>query len=136
MRRTKLVQKRHGRELPAALAEIRFEAIDNGPIHDPALRNAGVRIRRNRRQDHQGPCAEAVLESEVSGRRAGVGWSLDLMHAADHRETTPKDRRRGSPEPLSWLPFRFTMSAVASPVLRFLRDDPVDFPSLHTGQTG
>lgn len=67
MRRTKLVQKRDGRELPVALAKIRFEAIENGPIHDPALRNAGVRFRRNRRQDHQEPYAEAVLESEVSG---------------------------------------------------------------------
>lgn len=75
------------------------------------------------------------LESAMSGRRAGVDWSLDLMRAADRRETTSQGMRCGPPEPLSWMLFRFTMSAVASPVFRFLRDVPVDFPPPHK-QTG
>lgn len=112
MRLAKLIQKRDGQELRVALAKIFFESMDDGPIHKPALRNAGVRFvgrRRNRRQDRQGPYAEA-------GDVVGVDWSLELMRAADRRETSPKDRHRGPPEPLSWLPFRFTMSAVGSPV--------------------
>lgn len=44
MRRTELVQKGDGQDLPLALAKIRFESMSNGPIHDPALRNAGVRF--------------------------------------------------------------------------------------------
>lgn len=35
-------------------------------------------------------------ESAMSGGGAGVGWSLDLMRAADRRETSPKDRRSWS----------------------------------------
>lgn len=44
VRLTKLDQNGDGQELPVALAKVRFESRDNGPIHDPALRNAGVRF--------------------------------------------------------------------------------------------
>lgn len=44
MRLTRLDQNRDGQELPVALAKVRFESTGNGPIHDSALRNTGVRF--------------------------------------------------------------------------------------------
>lgn len=80
MRPTKLVPMGDGVEFADALAKIGFEPLGNGPIHDPALRNAGVRFVwrcRNPRQDGLAPCAEADQQREERVvrrmRRAWVG---------------------------------------------------------------
>lgn len=91
MRRTKLAQKRHGQELPVALAKVRFESLDKWADSRPSPTEhwrevcrgvvaIGAKIIKD---------VPRQLKGAMSGGWAGVRWSLDLMRAADRRETTP-----------------------------------------------
>lgn len=73
-----------------APAKVCFEPMGNGSIHDPALRNTGVRFVGGSSQSAPRSSMEMPrhLEATMRGRRAGVVWSLDLMRAADRREGT------------------------------------------------
>jgi hypothetical protein len=95
--------------------------------------------RRNRRQDRPGFCHSTPRQP---GRRVGVvcGRYVEVVVLGSHACCrSSRKQRRGTGilvhhrAPLRWLPFRFTLSAVGSPVFGERGTVPVDFRPLHTG---